>query len=79
MRARTTPPFRGCVTALERTPVVAVAAADQAGGAEAARRFGNDNHYLEYSEMLAREQPDAGRCARHSRLASQASPNSSRI
>ena len=36
--------------------------------AEAARRFGNDNHYLEYSEMLAREQPDVGRCARAVRI-----------
>ena len=35
---------------------------------EAARRFGNDNHYLEYSEMLAREQPDVGRCARAVRI-----------
>ena len=44
--------------ALERTPVVAVADADQAGGAEAASRFGTDNHYLDYREMLAREQLD---------------------
>ena len=45
-------------TALERTPVVAVADADQAGGAEAARRFGTDNHYLDYREMLARARLD---------------------
>ena len=44
--------------ALERTPVVAVADADQAGGAEAARRFETDNHYLDYREMLARERLD---------------------
>ena len=45
-------------TALARTPVVAVADADQAGGAEAARRFGTDTHYRDYHEMLAREHLD---------------------
>ena len=45
-------------TALERTPVVAVADADPAGGAEAAGRFGTDNHYLDYRDMLARERLD---------------------
>ena len=44
--------------ALERTPVVAVADADQAGGAEAASRFGAGNHYLDYRGMLARERLD---------------------
>ena len=45
-------------TALARTPVVAVADADQAGGAAAAHRFGTDTHYLDYREMLAREHLD---------------------
>lgn len=45
-------------TALARTPVVAVADADQAGGAAAARSFGTDIHYLDFREMLARERLD---------------------
>lgn len=45
-------------TALDRTPVAAMADADQAGGAEAARRFGGATHYLDYREMLARERLD---------------------
>ncbi len=45
-------------TALDRTAVAAVADADPAGGAEAARRFGAEAHYRDYREMLARERLD---------------------
>jgi predicted dehydrogenase len=45
-------------TALERTRVVAVADADAAGGAEAQQRMDAARHYLDYREMLDREQLD---------------------
>ena len=45
-------------TALDRTRVAAVADADAAGGAAAAKRLGTDNHYLDYREMLDRERLD---------------------
>lgn len=45
-------------TALARTPVVAVADADQAGGTAAAQRLGAAARYLDYREMLARERLD---------------------
>ena len=45
-------------TALERTQVVAVADADAAGGADAQQRLGAARHYLDYRDMLDREQLD---------------------